>query len=99
MALSCLTHMSLGIGRRNAREWDKRPFACDWFDVWNMSPDRDHALYVRPWRSGPTRKLDGWWDKRVGPNTVVARDALERRASRWQVYELHEPLTQGGADK
>ena len=69
------------------------------FDVWNTYPDRDHALYVRPWRSGPTRKLDGWWDKRAGPNTVVARDALERRASRWQVYELHEPLTPEGSGK
>jgi hypothetical protein len=67
------------------------------FDLWADRPDRDHALYVRPWRSGPTRKLDGWWDKRAGPNTVVARDLLGRRAIRWQVYELRAPVDRAAA--
>jgi 4-amino-4-deoxy-L-arabinose transferase-like glycosyltransferase len=64
------------------------------FDLWPGHPDPSRALFVRPWRTSPPRKLDPFWAERDGPNTVVAPDSLLRRAGRWQVYELWE--YQGG---
>lgn len=48
----------------------------------------EHALFVRPWRRSRPRFLDLLWADHSGPNTVVARDALQRVAGRWQVYEV-----------
>ncbi len=58
------------------------------FDLWPRRGDPSHALFVRPWRKTPPHRLEAWWSDREGPNTVVAPDALLRRAGRWQVYEL-----------
>ncbi len=60
------------------------------YDLWPPHPEPEHALFVRPWRRTPPHKTQEWWRDREGPNTVVAPDALLRRAGRWQVYELRD---------
>ncbi len=58
------------------------------YDLWPHSPLPEHALFVRPWRRSPPRRLEDFWQWREGPNTVLARDDLQRRAARWQVFEV-----------
>jgi hypothetical protein len=58
------------------------------YDLWPHAAVPPRALFVRPWRQAPPRHLDEYWLHREGPNSVVAPDALLRKAGRWQVYLL-----------
>ncbi len=59
----------------------------DQFDLW-AAPDAERALFVRPWRGGPTLPTDVVCAERGSPNVVTARAADGSPVDRWQVYEV-----------
>lgn len=59
----------------------------DQFDLWG-APDAETALFVRPWRSGPTLPTDARCATRGGVNVVSENDAAGFPMARWQVYEV-----------
>ncbi len=59
----------------------------DQFDLW-YTPAADRAIFVRPWRGGPTLPTDDVCVERGTANAVVERDADGLPLARWQVVEV-----------
>lgn len=51
-------------------------------------PDAEHALFVRPYRSGPTLPSDRFCADHGGANVVTEHNADGSVIDRWQVYEV-----------
>lgn len=60
---------------------------ADQWDLWG-APAAEHALFVRPARSGPTLPTDTICATRGGANAVAERDGTGAPIARWQVYEV-----------
>lgn len=59
----------------------------DQFDLWEV-PDAEGALFVRPWRGGPSLPTDAVCAERGPSNDVAQRDAEGNLVARWQVVEV-----------
>lgn len=65
----------------------------DQYDLW-PTPWAEHALFVRPWRSGSTLSTDTFCADHGPPNTVSEPERVVEGAAtgvrRWQVYEVFD---------
>jgi hypothetical protein len=59
----------------------------DQFDLWR-APDAGRALFVRPWRGGPTLPTDAVCAERGASHDVLERGGDGEVLERWQVVEV-----------
>jgi hypothetical protein len=62
----------------------------DQYDLWPVRwpTEGEKALFVRPWKGGPTATVDAFCLQRGPANVVSEHDASGNATMRWQVYEV-----------